>query len=65
MQESMVIPWVNTNCEICEEKTDFQLQFAVDVSVNESLSVEARAYWFCTECYEQEIACETDISWSN
>ena len=65
MTAPIQIPHTNAYCELCDQKTDFQAQFVVEVSVLESLSVEARAFWFCTECYEQEIVCDTDIAWSN
>jgi hypothetical protein len=65
MTEPIEVPFIKANCEICEEITDFQLNINVDVNIQHSATIEASANWFCTECYDHEIPCATDIGWSS
>lgn len=53
------------HCLICHDTTEFQIQIEIMSSKNEGFHIEAEVYWFCTECHEQTIPCETDIAWSN
>jgi hypothetical protein len=55
------------HCLICHDTTEFQLQIEIINSTNseEGFTVSADVYWFCTECHEQTLPCDTVIAWSN